>query len=79
MVAKTVTENLRLKLGLSQDALSKAFGLSGRNAISRWETGRRSPGETIHRLIKLLNDLPRKEARRLIQRLETYGTNKKAR
>lgn len=76
MPAKEVIK-LRDKLQVSQEELSDAFGLSGRNAISRWETGRRKPAELARRLLCLLNDLPVGEAKAIIKRLGQYKLKKR--
>ena len=69
--------NLRNKLGLKQEELSDAFGLHGRNAVSRWENGLRKPQEVVRRLVCLLNDLPKKEAEEIIRKLGQYKLKKR--
>lgn len=64
---------LRKRLDLSQDQLSRAFGVANRNIIYRWENEIRKPVEVIRRLACLLNDLPKHEAEKFILKLEKYG------
>lgn len=64
---------LRDRLELSQDELADYLGLAGKNVVSRWEIGERSPGETVHRLLKYLMDLPKIEAIGVLKRFRRYG------
>jgi DNA-binding transcriptional regulator YiaG len=67
---------LREKLGLSQEDLAQALGVQGRLTVYRWETGTREPAEIIRRLILLLNDLPDREAKKLLHRIQEYERRK---
>ena len=69
--------NLRNKLGLNQEELSKSLGILGLNTISRWETGLRKPNETIRRLFCWLNDLPKQEAEEIIKKFGQYKLKKR--
>lgn len=75
MVEKALLK-LRERLGLSQEGLALALGVQGRLSVYRWEAGAREPSETIRRLILFLNDLPEKEARRFLEKLQSYGAKK---
>ena len=68
---------LRNKLEMNQEEFSEAFGLYGRNTISRWETGQRAPNEALRRVFCLLNDLPKKEAQEIIKKLGQYKLKKR--
>jgi DNA-binding transcriptional regulator YiaG len=68
---------LRERLGVSQDELARVLGLAGRHVVYRWEAGSRIPGETIRRLVCLLNDLSEREMRQWVGRLKSYGEEKK--
>jgi DNA-binding transcriptional regulator YiaG len=63
---------LRARLDLSQEDLAQAFGLAGRLVVYRWESGKRIPGVTIVRLVRLLNDLPKAKALEMLKRLAEY-------
>jgi DNA-binding transcriptional regulator YiaG len=66
--------HLRERLNLSQEDLAMALGVQGRLTVYRWEVGTREPSETIRRLVLLLNDLSQKDAKKLLARLQSYGT-----
>jgi len=66
-------QNLREKLGLSQEELADALGLAGKNVVSRWETGERKPSEALRRLFLIWLGLPAPEARRLLEKFRSYG------
>jgi DNA-binding transcriptional regulator YiaG len=61
---------------MTQEEVAEVFGLAGRNAVSRWETGRRNPNETARRLLRLLNEVPKSEAKHIMERLKRYGSKK---
>ena len=71
MSAKDV-QQLRAKLEMSQEELAHAFGMTGRHAISRWETGERQLGALASRLVRFLNALPKAEAARIVRKLADY-------
>ena len=75
MAGKAILQ-LREKLGLSQEDLAQALGVQGRLTVYRWETGSRKPSEIIRRLILLLNDLPEREAKKLLHRIQEYERRK---
>lgn len=68
---------LRKKLELEQSELSNHLGLYSHNTVSRWEIGLRKPSETLLRLFRLLNDLPKAEAREFIEKLGRYKSKKR--
>ena len=67
---------LREKLGFSQEDLAQALGVQGRLTVYRWEVGDREPSELIRRLILLLHDMPEREAKKLLHRIQEYGRQK---
>lgn len=75
-MSKKALLQLRERLGLSQEDLAVALGVQGRLTVYRWEAGARAPSETIRRLILLLNELPEREAKKLLARLQAYGARK---
>lgn len=75
MIEKALVQ-LRERLGLSQESLAVTLGVQGRLTVYRWEAGAREPSETIRRLILLLNDLPERDAKKLLAKLQTYGARK---
>lgn len=44
----------RLRLGITQEELSKALGLSPSSMVSKWESGRRTPSEQQNYILKQL-------------------------
>ena len=75
-MSKRLPLRLRERLELSQEELAMALGVQGRLTVYRWEAGARAPSETIRRLLLLLNDLPEKDARRFLAKLQVYGARK---
>jgi DNA-binding transcriptional regulator YiaG len=69
---------LRKKLGWSQSAMARAFGIANAVTISHWETGVSTPASTAMRLLCLLDSLSEQEMRKIALRLEqiSQGTIK---
>ena len=63
---------LRARLSLTQEGLAQALGVANGLMVYRWETGKRNPGEPIIRLVKLLNDLPKEKALKMLKQLADY-------
>lgn len=74
-------KEIREQLGLTQEELSEVLGLSGKKAVSNIETGNRNPSTLAIAVMEILNELPRKESLKLMQRLKKYvaKSNKGAR
>lgn len=69
---------LRKKLGWSQSAMARAFGVANPVTISHWETGVSTPTSTAMRLLCLLDSVSDQEMRKIALRLEqiSQGTVK---
>ena len=69
---------LRKKIGWSQSAMARAFGIANSVTISHWETGVSTPTSTAMRLLCLLDSLSDQEMRKIALRLEqiSHGTVK---
>ena len=73
-MGKKEIQELRKRLHLTQQELADTLGLAAKGVVSRWERGDRIPGETILRLLRLLNALPNAEAQKLIAKLKNYAS-----
>lgn len=62
-------KKLREQLELTQEELAEVLGLSGKQAISNIETGVRNPSKLSMAILEILNELPKKEALKLIELL----------
>uniref|UniRef100_A0A6M3J119 Putative DNA binding, helix-turn-helix domain containing protein n=1 Tax=viral metagenome TaxID=1070528 RepID=A0A6M3J119_9ZZZZ len=51
-ISGLATKEIRLALGLSQEAWAKRLGVKRVATISRWENGHRAPNEHFHRRIR---------------------------
>lgn len=60
-------KKIRLKLGLSQEQLAELLGMSSKQSICNIETGSRNPGDLVGIILGVLDDLPEKKAKELIE------------
>jgi DNA-binding transcriptional regulator YiaG len=72
---------LRLRFDWSQERFAKALGVSGRKAVSHWETGFRSPSGPARRFLVFLEELSDSEfqkAGKLLERLAEKELRKRS-
>jgi transcriptional regulator with XRE-family HTH domain len=60
-------KRIRLKLGLTQEQLAELLGMSSKNTICNIEIGNRNPGDLVGIILGVLDDLPEKKAKELIE------------
>ena len=60
-------KKIRLKLGLTQEELADLLGMSCKQAICNIEIGSRNPGDLVGIILGVLDDLPEKKAKELIE------------
>jgi transcriptional regulator with XRE-family HTH domain len=60
-------KRIRLKLGLTQEQLAEVLGMSSKNTICNIEVGTRNPGDLVGIILGVLDDLPEKKAKELIE------------
>jgi DNA-binding XRE family transcriptional regulator len=60
-------KRIRLKLGMTQDQLAELLGMSSKNTICNMEVGTRNPGALVGIMLGVLDDLPEKKAKELIE------------
>jgi len=65
-------KEIREGLGFTQAELADLFGLSGKMPISHFETGFRRPSPLIAAVMSLLDSLPERKARELIEQLQEH-------
>lgn len=60
-------KRIRLKLGMSQEELAELLGMSSKQSICNIEIGTRNPGALVGIMLGVLDDLPEKKAKELIE------------
>ncbi len=60
-------KKIRLKLGLTQEQLANLLGMSSKQTICNIEIGTRNPGDLVGIILGVLDDLPEKKAKELIE------------
>jgi transcriptional regulator with XRE-family HTH domain len=68
-------KRIRLKLGLTQANAAEALGFSSAKAVSNIEIGFREPSRLTIAIFSILDELPMKEAKKLVDRLVTKQMN----
>jgi DNA-binding transcriptional regulator YiaG len=65
-------KEIREHFGLTQAELADLLGVSGYKPISHYETGFRRPSPLIAAVMSLLDSLPERKARELIEQLQGH-------
>lgn len=65
-------KKIREKIGLTQAELAGILGVSGKVPISHYETGFRSPSLLTLAFLSLLNSLPEKKTKDLIELIREH-------
>jgi transcriptional regulator with XRE-family HTH domain len=65
-------KKIREKIGLTQAELAEILGVSGKVPISHYETGFRSPSLLTLAFLSLLNSLPEKKTKDLIELIREH-------
>ncbi len=66
-VTSNELKKIRLKLGMTQEQLAELLGMSSKNTICNIEVGTRNPGDLVGIILGVLDDLPEKKAKELIE------------
>ena len=66
-VTSSELKRIRLKLGMTQEQLAELLGMSSKNTICNIEVGTRNPGDLVGIILGVLDDLPEKKAKELIE------------
>ncbi len=67
IVTSSELKRIRLKLDMTQEQLAELLGMSSKNTICNIEVGTRNPGELVGIILGVLDDLPEKKAKELIE------------
>ena len=62
-------KRIRIKFRLSQEDFARLFGFSGSASVSNIETGFRKPGPTLIIMLRFLDSLSIKEAKKFLVKL----------
>lgn len=65
-------KKIREKIGLTQAELAEILGVSGKVPISHYETGFRSPSLLTLAFLSLLNSLPERKTKDLIELIREH-------
>jgi len=68
-VKSSEVKKIRTKLGLTQEQLAELLGMSSKNTICNIEVGTRNPGALVGIILGVLDDLPEKKAKELIEQM----------
>jgi DNA-binding XRE family transcriptional regulator len=66
IVKSSELKRIRLKLEMNQEQLAKLLGMSSKQAICNIEIGTRNPGSLVGIILGVLDELPEKKAKELI-------------
>ncbi len=65
-------KKIRVSLGLTQEELAEILGVAGKNPISRYELGERSPSLLMQTVMSILDSQSEKEALAFIELLRKH-------
>lgn len=69
-------KRIRTKLGMTQDQFADLLGMSSKQTICNIETDLRNAGSLVVIILGVLDDLPEKKAKELIELMLEQGTRK---
>jgi len=64
---------IRKRWGLTQAQMAELMEVSGKLIVSHWENGFRSPSAIVQKLYRMLDQLPKAEARKLLEVLKRFS------